>query len=139
MTRGSRMVKFSEEKVNRILAFAAILAEKHPLAFPSQRPGNSAVVLKIGIHRDMSALYPEMSRRTLSGFMSWHTRSSKYLEASSVVGAARHDLDGNVAGHVTDDQANAANELLAERKAQFAVHRAKARASKTAASEPSLS
>ena len=122
------MVKFSEEKVRRILTFAAILAEKHPVAFPSCKPGNSSTVLKVGIHKDISALYPEISRRTLSGFMSWHTRSPKYLAAASVAGTSRYDLGGNVAGHVTEDQATAAKVQLAERKA-------KSRAAKGAAKQ----
>ncbi|MCZ7860897.1 ProQ/FINO family protein [Agrobacterium salinitolerans] len=112
------MAKFSDEKVDRITALSAILAEKHPVAFPSPKPGNSSTVLKVGIHKDISALYPEVSRRTLSGFMSWHTRSPKYLGAASVAGTARYDLDGNIVGHVTEDQAKAAKAQLAERKAK---------------------
>lgn len=120
------MAKFDKEKADRIAALAAILAEKHPVAFPSRKPGNSSTVLKIGIRKDIAALYPEVSSRTLSAFLSWHTRSSKYLVALSAAGTARYDLDGNVVGNVTEEQSKAAKETLAER-------RAKIRAAKTAA------
>ena len=121
------MGKFSEEKVARILAFAATLAERHPKAFPSGKPGNTSIVLKIGIHFDMYALYPDVPKRTVHSLMSWHTRSAKYLEAAGVAGTPRVDLDGNNAGEVTEEQAAAARENLAERKARSKSAKAAAR------------
>ncbi|MCV9964756.1 ProQ/FinO family protein [Pararhizobium sp. BT-229] len=120
------MGKFSEEKVARILVFAATLAERHPKAFPSGKPGQTSTVLKIGIHFDIYALYPDIPKRTVRSLMSWHTRSRKYLEAASVAGTPRLDLHGDLAGEVTEEQAKAAQDNLAERKAR-------SKASKTAA------
>lgn len=121
------MGKFSEEKVARILAFAAMLAENHPKAFPSGKPGNSSIVLKVGIHFDIYALYPDIPKRTVHSLMSWHTRSPKYLKAASETGTPRRDLDGNVAGEVTEEQAKAAKDNLAERKARSKAAKATAK------------
>lgn len=110
------MGKFSEEKLERIMAFAATLADRHPKAFPSSKPGSTTTVLKIGIHRDIYALYPEIPKRTVHSLLSWHTRSWKYLEAASVAGTPRFDLNGNVAGEVTEEEAETARTKLAQRK-----------------------
>jgi ProP effector len=121
------MGKFSEEKVERILAFAAMLAERHPKAFPSGKPGSSSIVLKVGIHFDIYALYPDIPKRTVHSLMSWHTRSPKYLEAASIAGTPRLDLDGETAGEVTEEQAKAAQVNLATRKARSMAAKAAAR------------
>lgn len=102
----------SDEKRVKVQALWALLSERHPRAFP---PGRSPLVpLKIGIHRDIMDRYPDVDRATVKSFFAFHAYSKPYLEASSIGGSVRLDLDGNEAGVVTEEHAQAARETLAK-------------------------
>ena len=80
--------------------------------------------LKVGISADIRTRLPELSRYKLNMALAAYTRRVMYLE-SMVAGAARIDLDGNVAGEVTaKDEAHAAARLadiMASREARRAT------------------
>jgi ProP effector len=109
----------NEEQRAKVRALATLLSKKHPAVFP---PGRTASIpLKIGIHRDVMARHPDVESQTVKNFFVFHAYSQPYLQATSVAGAARLDLDGNEAGIVTEEHAQAAREALAkiaERKKQ---------------------
>ncbi|MCS4089088.1 ProQ/FinO family protein [Rhizobium sp. BK176] len=102
----------SEEQREKVRVLSVLLSEQYPGAFP---PGRVALVpLKIGIHRDVMVRHPEIDRLTVKNFFVFHAYSKPYLQASSVAGSARRDLDGNEAGIVTEEQAQAARDALAK-------------------------
>jgi ProP effector len=68
--------------------------------------------LKVGIAADIPARCPELDRRKLGAVLSAYTQRVMYLE-SMVAGAARIDLDGNLAGEVSALDAEHAAERLA--------------------------
>lgn len=109
------MARLSADKIRQIKEIGALLSALHPKAFPSGKLGESDTLLKIGIHHDIFALYPDLARNVVHSLMHWHTNSNFYLEAS-VEGRQRVDLDGNPAGEVAPEQARAARERLADRK-----------------------
>lgn len=74
-----------------------ILAEiqpRYPLVFNSDKP----LPLKIGIHKDMFQVCPEISKVKIKGFLRWWVRRNKY-KAVKVLAEAnkmpRYDLWGN--------------------------------------------
>ncbi|MBI5279014.1 MAG: ProQ/FinO family protein [Burkholderiales bacterium] len=65
------------------------LAEWHPALFGTRfRP------LKLGVYEDLLQRHPDIDKDTLKGALSWHARSTPYLEVVAA-GDERHDLDGN--------------------------------------------
>jgi sRNA-binding protein len=70
--------------------------------------------LKLGIHRDLLAARPGgFSGIRLRRALQHHTSGAAYLR-NCVAGAARVDLDGELAGKVTADEAKYAAERLAQ-------------------------
>jgi ProP effector len=102
------------------------LAARYPrtffLAGPDRRP------LKIRINRDLRAVRPQpYSRTQLERFFRFYTTSVDYLAALKA-GAARLDLAGNVAGHVSEAEAADAVERAARYAARQAERLQEARA-----------
>jgi ProP effector len=60
--------------------------------------------LKIGIHRDIKAVMPELSMTKIRKALGAHTRQPGYRQAL-VPGRQRFDLEGQPAGVVTDAEA----------------------------------
>jgi ProP effector len=95
------------------------LATLYPLCFfreyELRRP------LKIGIREDIIAQHPELQPSVIVSALQNYTRGVPYWSTLKA-GAARIDLDGNVAGQVTIEDEQAANAKIAK-----AERRAKAR------------
>jgi ProP effector len=94
-----------------------LLATLYPLCFfrahELRRP------LKIGTREDIIAQHPELQPGVIASALQIYTRCVPYW-SSLKAGAARIDLDGNVAGQVTleDEQAAKAKIAKAERRAK---------------------
>ena len=85
------------------------LAERWPKCFAVK--SCRRVPLKIGIATDITAAG---FAGDLALALRWYTGSTEYRQALKA-GAARIDLDGNVAGSVSDLEARAAASVLAKR------------------------
>jgi len=71
--------------------------------------------LKIGIYDNLVAVLPEnISKKTLNKIIAWHVKKTSYLEAM-VIGAERHDLQGNVTGVINKSEAGYAAMQLRKR------------------------
>ena len=62
------------------------------------------VPLAIGIHRDIGAAHPDLSRNAIRGFLLRHTQRRAYRQGLTT-GAPRFGLDGMPCGEVTAKQA----------------------------------
>ncbi|MRR49919.1 MAG: osmoprotectant transporter activator [Rhodocyclaceae bacterium] len=78
--------------------------------------------LAIGIHKTIKERMPEIDAAQLRLAMRIHTTSTRYLKAQ-VTGKDRFDLDGAVAGEVTDEQREVASATLKERFKKAAERR----------------
>lgn len=89
------------------------LAALHPGLFDLTHPKPFA----IGISAQLTALYPEMPKRTISGLLGWLTCRRAYLLACKP-GAPRYALSGDPAGVVSDAEAQYAACRFIERDAR---------------------
>lgn len=78
--------------------------------------------LAIGIHKAIKERMPELDAAQLRLAMRIHTASTRYLKAQ-VTGKERFDLDGAVAGEVTEEQRDVAGTTLKERFKKAAERR----------------
>jgi ProP effector len=94
-----------------------LLATLYPLCF--FRAGELRRPLKIGTREDIIAQHPELQPGVIESALQIYTRCVPYWSTLKV-GAARIDLDGNVAGEVTleDQQAAKLKIAKAERRAK---------------------
>jgi len=83
--------------------------------------------LAIGIDKQVFALLPELSKKSLRLAMRSHTISTRYLKEMEKA-ALRLNLDGTPAGEVTDENRQHAAELLRERFKKQAEQRKAAEA-----------
>lgn len=88
--------------------------------------------LAIGIDKQLIALHPELSRKTLRIALGIHTNSLRYLKAMEKA-KTRFDLDGNTADEVTELHRTHATTILRERFKKVAEQRKAQRASEEAA------
>lgn len=79
----------------------------------------SALPLAIGIHRTVFARLPDIPVPIVRAAISLHTSSTPYLKSISAA-KERYDLDGAVAGEVTEEQRALATAQLKERFAKSA-------------------
>lgn len=79
----------------------------------------SALPLAIGIHRAVFARLPDIPVPIVKAAISLHTSSTPYLKSISAA-MERYDLDGAVAGEVTEEQRALATSQLKERFAKSA-------------------
>ncbi|MCS4089574.1 ProQ/FinO family protein [Rhizobium sp. BK176] len=94
-------------------AFAAILYERFPEAFVHPRfRGKGMSPLKVGIDRDLKAVFPDVPNRVIKTFLSAYTGSETYRRRGTMVGAARVDLHGNAVSVVNADHARNARQQL---------------------------
>ena len=70
--------------------------------------------LAIGIDKQLLAQQPELNRKALRMALRNHTMSTRYLKEMQT-GTVRFNLDGTVAGEVTEDARTHSAELLRER------------------------
>ena len=109
-------------RIAAAIALIILLAERWPKCFSvferSRRP------LKIGIFHDvMAALGDSVSRTELKDAFRFYCGNVWYLSHSCYVGTPRIDVDGNVAGVVTEEEAqNAATSLTRRRKNKASNH-----------------
>jgi ProP effector len=104
---------------NNVGALIELLCSKFPRAFFLLEARR--VPLKLRIDLDIRArLGDAVSAKELGTAMRCYTANRFYL-AASVAGAVRFDLDGNVAGTVTADEAAFALERRAKAKAKLAA------------------
>jgi hypothetical protein len=97
-----RELEASEARRERILRMRDTLIERWPNCFKG--PEQAKLPLKIGIHRDIKAIAPELSTKDLGTAIRHYVRDHQYRQAM-IAGAARFDLDGNPAGVVAPDEA----------------------------------
>lgn len=83
--------------------------------------------LAIGIDKQVFAQLPEVSKKSLRLAMRSHTISTRYLKEMEK-GTVRYNLDGSVAGEVTDENRQHAAEQLRERFKKQAEQRRAAEA-----------
>lgn len=88
--------------------------------------------LAIGIDKQVSALLPELEKKTLRLAMRSHTVSTRYLKEMEK-GKVRLNLDATPADDVTDENRSHATELLRERFKKQADQRKAAEAASKAA------
>ncbi|MDO8176773.1 MAG: ProQ/FINO family protein [Undibacterium sp.] len=88
--------------------------------------------LTIGIDKQLFALYPEVSRKTLRVALGIHTNSLRYLKIMEKA-KNRVDLEGNAAEEVTDLHRAHATTVLRERAKKVADQRKAQRALEEAA------
>lgn len=75
--------------------------------------------LALRIDTSILERFPEFERKALRAALRMHTASTRYLKAVER-SAERFDLDGNVAGEVTEEQRSHAATMLKERFAAAA-------------------
>jgi ProP effector len=78
--------------------------------------------LALGIHKTVKERKPDLEAPALRSAMRIHTASTRYLKAL-VTGKERFDLDGQVAGEVTEEQREVASAALLERFKKAAERR----------------
>jgi ProP effector len=88
--------------------------------------------LTIGIDKQLMALYPEVSRKTLRVALGIHTNSLRYLKVMEKA-TSRFDLEGNAAEEVTELHRAHATTVLSERAKKIAEQRKAQRAIENAA------
>lgn len=88
--------------------------------------------LAIGVDKQLIALYPEISRKTLRVALGMHTNSLRYLKGMEKA-KTRFDLDGKPADEVTELHRNHASTILRERFKKVAEQRKAQRAVEDAA------
>ena len=88
--------------------------------------------LAIGIDKQLFALYPDVSRKTLRVALGIHTNSLRYLKIMEKA-KNRVDLEGNAAEEVTDVHRAHATTVLRERAKKVADQRKAQRAQEEAA------
>tara|TARA_R110002049_G_scaffold20316_2_gene74979 strand:+ start:742 stop:1242 length:501 start_codon:yes stop_codon:yes gene_type:complete len=75
--------------------------------------------LALGIDKAVSERFPEFDRKTVRTAMRMHVNSTRYLKAVEKA-TERFDLEGNVAGEITDEHRAHASQTLKERFAELA-------------------
>jgi len=70
--------------------------------------------LMIGVHKAIMEHQPELTKPQVSKALRIHTAQTRYLKALAQA-SERFDLDGNPAGEVTQEQRDAAANLVQER------------------------
>ncbi len=85
----------SKEKFNEILQY---LIKEFPNTFSMKKPK----MLKIRIHRDLKEK-TNLSANILKHFLSKYCRSKAY-KAEHLENAPRYDLEGNIVGHITEQE-----------------------------------
>lgn len=75
--------------------------------------------LALGIDKAIHARFPEFERKLVRTAMRMHTASTRYLKAVEKA-TERFDLEGNVAGEVTEEHRSHAAQTLKERFAAAA-------------------
>jgi hypothetical protein len=96
-----RELEASEARQERAFRMRDALIERWPNCFKG--PEQPKLPLKIGIHRDIKAIAPELSTRDLGTAIRYYVGDYQYRQAM-VAGAVRFDLDGNPAGVVAPDE-----------------------------------
>jgi ProP effector len=86
--------------------------------------------LKVGITEDILATGVPWSREELGSAMRWYVNCLAYQWRSSTANNPRIDLEGNVAGAITDEQAIRAKEYADRLRNQFRNRKAKLKAEK---------
>jgi ProP effector len=82
----------------------------------------SAAPLAIGIDKQVIGRLQGVDKKVLRVALGLHTNSTRYLKAMEKA-QQRFDLDGNVAGEVTDEHRARASEVLKERFKKIAQQR----------------
>jgi ProP effector len=97
-------------------ATRALLVERFPRCFCGK--GEPKHPLKLGIHNDLRAAAPDISRRLIRIALEDYTTGLSYLRAMAA-GTARLDLEGWPAGEVSITHAKLARQLLERREAHI--------------------
>lgn len=108
---------------------ARALIKEFQEKFPAFR---ECLPLTIGIDKQLFALYPELSRKSLRVALGIHTNSLRYLKVMEKA-KNRFDLEGNAAEEVTEEHRAHATTVLRERAKKVAELRKAQRATEAAA------
>lgn len=108
MTASAAKKSFRDEVLDRLVATFPVFQDARPLA--------------IGVHKTILERMPELTRAQVSRALKIHTGSTRYLKALSNA-EQRFDLDGQPAGEVTEEQREAAGNLVKERFKKAAERR----------------
>jgi sRNA-binding protein len=95
------------------MAFGEMLYTAFPKTFihPSLR-GRVVKPLKVGIGKEIRALYPDVDEKVVDGFMQFYVSSPPYLKAVAMMGTFRVGLDGEPTGMVDHAQSVGAEKVL---------------------------
>lgn len=121
--------RMGQQDREAILAFHTLLAKNHPQTFSDPAvPVARLAPLKVGIHKDLVEKYPEVPKKTIRNFVNGYVYHPAYLRLTAVAQTSRIDLDGQISGVVTEEQAQHSLELMekhaAERKARQKLKKA---------------
>ncbi|WP_171049014.1 ProQ/FINO family protein [Rhizobium sp. MHM7A] len=115
--------RLGQQDREAVLDFHKLLAKNHPQTFSDPAsPVARLAPLKVGIHRDLCEKYPDVSKKTIRNFVNGYVYHPAYLRLTAVAQTNRIDLEGQVSGVVTEEQAQHSLALMekhaAERKAR---------------------
>jgi sRNA-binding protein len=107
------MASFSKTRWENILVLEKMLFANHPKAFvPFGGPEDAVYPLKVGIDKQITALYPEIDAAVLASFMKHYVSLPRYLRITGRPGMPRVDLYGNVDSVVSEYDAKNALRFL---------------------------
>lgn len=94
---------YSRGRWKAIIAFGDMLYETYPKAFIHPKFGSKNLrPLKVGIGKEIRALYPDVDERVIDGFFHSYVTAPRYLRVTSMMGNIRVGLDGEPAGVVNN-------------------------------------
>jgi len=94
--------------IRLMIDYLYTLRQKYPVAFPlSTRPS-----LKKGITKDIAVILG-ITHNMAKKFIAWYSFSKEYLQLHKA-GEPRYDLEGNIAGQVTEQEQKEKAELLSK-------------------------
>lgn len=107
------MAKYSKTRWAKMVALGEMLIANHPRTFiPVSKGSNGLYPLKIGITKEILALYPDVDPVVLGSFMENYASAPRYLEIARRAGMPRVDLDGHVASVISPAEARNADRNL---------------------------
>lgn len=99
----------NESRNSVIRATRAILVQRFPLAFMPE--GSPKIPLKVGIARDVVSACGDIPADHINTFFGNYVGSYRYQEAI-IAGEHRFDLEGKIAGGITEHEKNHARGIL---------------------------
>lgn len=100
-----------KQEANKTISFKGVLSrlkQLYPVTFPPDE--TKIVALKVGINKEIKDNVELIKKLNISitylgKFLKWYTSSKNYRTLTQIEGNARYDLQGNIEGVVTKEQA----------------------------------